>query len=259
MVNLNFKCPYCGQTTTITNPNYFEKWFVLDLHKPTIDQILDLHQKDEIEESNEEEINELKTQEVGVLTRAITCPNLNCNKLWLHNSLWTVRRDIYGNDPSPKEEIIGWQLMPESEAKVLPDYIPQAIKEDYYEACRIRDLSPKASATLSRRCLQGMIRDFHGIKKGRLIDEINELKGKIDPLVWGAIDAVRSVGNIGAHMEKDINLIIDVEPNEAQLLIELIEQLIDDWYVNRFEKEKKLRLIKGIAENKKKQKDNITE
>ncbi|HED37591.1 MAG TPA: DUF4145 domain-containing protein [Ignavibacteria bacterium] len=255
MTNINFKCPYCGQTTTITDPNYFEQWLVLDLHNPTVDQILDLHQEDEMEERNEEEINELKTKEVGVLTRAITCPNLECNKLWLHYSLWTIKRDYY-DSPSLEEKILDWQLMPESEAKVLPDYIPQAIQDDYYEACRIRDLSPKASATLSRRCLQGMIRDFHNIKKGRLIDEIKELEDKIDPLVWSAIDSVRSVANIGAHMEKDINLIIDVEPNEAQLLIGLIEQLIDDWYINRFEKENKLKLIKKIAENKQTQKDN---
>ena len=256
MTNINFKCPHCNQPTTITAPNYFEQWLVLDLHNPTIDQILDLYQEDEMEERNEEENNELKTKEVGVLTRAITCPNLECNKLWLHHSLWTIKRNYSDNRPSLKERILDWQLMPESEAKVLPDYIPQAIQDDYYEACRIRDLSPKASATLSRRCLQGMIRGFHGIKKGRLIDEIKELEDKIDPLVWGAIDSVRNVGNIGAHMEKDINLIIDVDPKEAQLLIELIEQLVDDWYVNRFEKEKKLKLIKEIAEDKQTQKDN---
>ncbi|MEI8253036.1 MAG: hypothetical protein WCG25_04765 [bacterium] len=51
-------------------------------------------------------------------------------------------------------DLDSWQLLPVSEAKVLPDYIPDPIKQDYYEACRIRDLSPKASATLSRRCLQ---------------------------------------------------------------------------------------------------------
>ena len=49
----------------------------------------------------------------------------------------------------------------------LPDYIPEAIRKDYMEACAIIDSSPKASATLSRRCLQGMIRDFWGVQAGR--------------------------------------------------------------------------------------------
>ena len=59
-----------------------------------------------------------------------------------------------------------WRLIPESDAKVFPDYIPQQIREDYVEASKIKELSPKASATLSRRCLQGMIRDFWGTPDG---------------------------------------------------------------------------------------------
>ena len=51
-------------------------------------------------------------------------------------------------------------IRPKSIAYKFPDYIPQAIRSDYEEACSIVNLSPKASATLSRRCLQGMIRDF---------------------------------------------------------------------------------------------------
>ena len=56
-------------------------------------------------------------------------------------------------------------------------------------------------------------------------------------MTWDAIDAVRKVGNIGAHIEKDINVIIDVEPREAELLIGLIEMLLKDWYVVREERQ----------------------
>jgi hypothetical protein len=133
--------------------------------------------------------------------------------------------------------------------KVLPEYVPAPIVTDYREACLIRDLSPKASATLARRCLQGMIRDFWGVSKSRLLDEVNAIEDKVDPLTWNAIDAVRNIGNIGAHMERDINVIIDVDPEEAKLLIGLIETLIDDWYVNRYEREQRLaRLIAVSAE-----------
>lgn len=44
----------------------------------------------------------------------------------------------------------------------------------------------------------------------------------MDADAWKAIEAVRHVGNTGAHMEKDINLIVDVEPEETKLLIGLI-------------------------------------
>ena len=119
----------------------------------------------------------------------------------------------------------------------------------------IRTLSPKAAATLARRCLQGIIRDYWNIKKGRLLDEIKELETEIDPITWKAIDSVRSIGNIGAHMEKDINLIIDVEPKEAELLIGLIEVLIEEWYVHRHERENHMQKIIALATVKQAQRD----
>lgn len=86
------------------------------------------------------------------------------------------------------------------------------------------------------------------------------MRDKIDPLTWQAIDAVRHIGNIGAHMEEDINLIIDVEPQEASALIGLIEMLLKDWYIDRYEKEKQLKEIVEISESKKKVKNlNVDE
>ena len=78
--------------------------------------------------------------------------------------------------------------------------------------------SPKASATMSRWCcLQGMIRDFHQITRRTLKQEIDALEEIVDSEVLAAIDSVREIGNIGAHMESDVNLIVDVEPEEGSL------------------------------------------
>jgi hypothetical protein len=38
-------------------------------------------------------------------------------------------------------------------------------------------------------------------------------------------------------MEADINVIVDVEPKEAKLLIGLIETLVDEWYVVRHDRQ----------------------
>lgn len=148
------------------------------------------------------------------------------------------------------EHLQSFSLIPRSAARSYPDYVPQPIRDDYEEACLIRDLSPKASATLSRRCLQGMIRDFFGVSKARLIDEIEAIRDKTDTATWEAIDAVRKIGNIGAHMEKDINVIVDVDPDEAQILIELVETLIKDWYIARHERQERLKAIKRISDAK---------
>lgn len=224
MASRNFTCPYCNNPTTITDPNYFENWVRVYIAKS-------------------------KLGDVGFFIQAITCPNIQCSQLWLRAELCKGNQDLY-NRWTKSSVIRRWQLLPESEAKVLPDYIPQAIRQDYYEACRIRDLSPKASATLARRCLQGMIRNFWAIKKTRLKDEVDALEDRVDADTWVGIDAVRSVGNIGAHMEQDINVIVDVEPGEAQLLIGLIEQLVEDWYVVRENRYKRTEELKNLAASK---------
>jgi hypothetical protein len=177
------------------------------------------------------------------------CSNPTCKRFTISITIATFTSGSTGPIIGPAEQ--SWSLVPPSSAKVFPVYVPRPIIEDYTEACLIKGLSPKASAALSRRCLQGMIRDFWKITKNRLIDEIEELRGKVDSLTWSAIDAVRNVGNIGAHMEKDINLIIDVEPIEAAKLIELIEVLVTDWYIARHNREEHLKQVVAIGEAKK--------
>lgn len=93
-------------------------------------------------------------------------------------------------------------IRPLSQARKYPDYIPLAIRSDYEEASAILYLSPKASATLSRRCLQGMIRDFFQISKSSLFEEINAIKDKIPAEQWAVLDGVRRIGtgHIRAHI-----------------------------------------------------------
>ncbi|WP_241653280.1 DUF4145 domain-containing protein [Enterococcus hirae] len=144
------------------------------------------------------------------------------------------------------------QFYPDLKPKNLPDYIPESIKQDYKEAFLIAKLSPKASATLSRRCLQGMIRDYWQVSgKRNLAEEIDSIRDEISPQVKKVLDSVRQIGNIGAHMEKDINKIVDIEPNEAQQLLNLIEYLVEQWYVQRNETE--LMLTNIISMNDEKQ------
>lgn len=181
------------------------------------------------------------------------CSNEECKKLTLEIELYDADIKYSWNSTWLSEYKIlneKWLLIPSSSAKVFPDYIPKVLLDDYKEACEIRNLSPKASATLSRRCLQWIIRDFWWISKSRLVDEINELESKIDPLIFKAIDATRKIWNIWAHMEKDINLIIDVEPDEAEKLIKLIEILFKECYITKYEREKNLNEIIWISENK---------
>jgi hypothetical protein len=228
---LHWTCPFCGRDTTIREGD-FTVGSVSQIHKSS-DGLLSL--------------------KVGF----IVCPNPECKKTSLNVELFPLSlinsngylQKIIGNTSVKK-----WDLIPSSKAKKFPKYIPTGIIDDYEEACLILNNSPKASATLARRCLQGIIRNFWKVKPGKLFDEIEQIKAKVDIDTWEAIDSVRSIGNIGAHMEKDINLIIDVDPNEAELLLNLIETLIKDWYINSAERKNRLQQIKSIASAKSKEK-----
>ena len=182
----------------------------------------------------------------------IHCPNPKCKKVTITLALYSATL----NPTTRAIEPVGtvkqvWRLIPASEAKVFPDYIPIGIRNDYTEACAIKDLSPKAAATIARRALQGMIRDFWKVSKSRLIDEIDAIKDQVDLDTWRAIDGLRKIGNVGAHMEKDVNTIIDVEPAEAEQLIWLVETLLRDWYIAKFERTQRLRELEAIAASKK--------
>jgi hypothetical protein len=188
---------------------------------------------------------------VSYVSEVYVCPNPDCRKITITNSLYMSKySELKGYTPDTSLLLNHQKFQPRTNHMIVPDYVPKAIKSDYEEACAVLSDSPKASAALCRRCLQGMIRDFWGVVKSRLIDEIMELKSKVDTETWESIDSVRTIGNIGAHMEKDVNLIIDVESDEAELLIQLIEMLIRDWYIQREQRKIAALKIKKVAAEK---------
>jgi hypothetical protein len=219
---MNWECPHCERNVTITEDRRSEQ-----IHRNFIKN---------------------STGEHAIVTTFLISPNDECNQYTLIANLCTLNRNY--SPAKIDKQIRRWNLIPSSKGRIFPDYIPKAILNDYNEACEIKDLSPKASATLARRCLQGVIRDFWKVKPDKLNKEIEAIEDKIDPLIWKAIDSVRKVGNIGAHMEKDINMIVDVEPHEAELLINLIETVLDEWYVARHKREEKLSSIVALSKAK---------
>lgn len=116
--------------------------------------------------------------------------------------------------------------------------VPSHIAEDYIEACKVLQASPKASAALARRCLQAILRS-RGYKAKDLAQEIDLLlneadaKKAIPDSLRTAVDAVRNFGNFSAHPITDITTlqIIDVQPEEAEWCLEVIEECFDHFYV----------------------------
>jgi hypothetical protein len=223
---VHWECPFCGVTAVLINGSDRTD-----------------HMRNLVTETSKHGNRGLR------IVRTI-CPNPRCKEIELTVAVHKVTVTTTGLIHQTGALVQQWRLSPESRAKVLPSYIPGWIHQEYLEACRTVPASAKSAATLARRCLQGMIRDFWGIKKKNLAAAIRALKSKVSPAEYSAIDAVREVGNIGAHMEKDPNVIIEVDGGEAEKLIRLIELLIEDWYVRQHQKEALLTEVREIADDK---------
>lgn len=227
----NWKCPHCEQNATIQE---IDRFIV------------------------SETINNFDNGTVRFTFKSITCPNPSCKKLTALIRIEDEKKyreapaaTISGSSrgfrrEEPRQKVdLNMRLIPPQGAKSFPEYVPQAIRNDYEEACLILNLSPKASATLLRRCLQGIIRDFWEVKITKangfptLREEIAELgKKDIDQKLKQAFNDLRKIGNIGAHMEQDVDLIIDVDHGEAGVLLNFIEDVIGLTYVQRNQREK---------------------
>jgi len=117
----------------------------------------------------------------------------------------------------------------------VPAEVTPAIAADYAQACLVQQDSAKASAALSRRCLQHILRDRGGVSPGNLANEIDQVISAhgLPTGVAEALDAVREIGNFAAHPTKSTATgeVIDVEPGEAEWNLSVVEALMDIYYV----------------------------
>ncbi len=133
-VGENWKCPYCGHAQVVDQTRFDAGWHKLEVE------------------------GEKGGENLYVGWESTVCANDEYRELslaaLLGNAVYYVDSDgRHQQYIHPRES---WRLLPPSSAKPQPKYVPEPIRDDYYEACSIRDLSPKASATIIRRCLQGI-------------------------------------------------------------------------------------------------------
>jgi hypothetical protein len=128
-----------------------------------------------------------------------------------------------------------YPVYPRGSVRPLPPEVSDPYKQDFTEACAVLGDSPKASAAISRRCLQLLLRDKAKTKAKALADQIQEVldSGALPSHLGDSIDAVRQIGNFAAHPMKsqDTGLVVEVEPGEAEWLLDSLEGLFDFYIV----------------------------
>jgi len=120
--------------------------------------------------------------------------------------------------------------------KSLPDEVDDVAVVNYYnESCLVLEDSPKASAALSRRSLQHILREKLNVKKSSLNAEIQEvIDSELLPSdLANNLDAIRNTGNFAAHPTKSTSTgeIVEVELGEAEWNLEVLEDLIEYTFV----------------------------
>ena len=185
-----------------------------------------------------------------LLTEFLVCPNGECGKITLlaelHSSHGIAHREVLDNF------LRKWQLLPLTKARPFPECVPRRLRANYEEACAIAELSPRASAMLALDCLKGMIRDFWAVSapSGKLADELDAIHDRLDADTWEAIDSVRRIAPIGAHMDTSAIGFIDIDAQAAQLLVGLIETLFIEWYVTRENRKSRMAAVVATAQAK---------
>ena len=126
-------------------------------------------------------------------------------------------------------------VYPKFALRVLSNEIPLDYRDAFNEANSVVSISPKASAALSRRLLQEILRNKFNINEKDLFKEIDKFieRSDIPEDIKSSVDAIRIVGNFATHPLKYQNtgIIVDVEVGEAEWSLEVIEAIFDFAFV----------------------------
>jgi hypothetical protein len=165
----------------------------------------------------------------------VTCSACRKFVLFLQNGAGGLK-DQYGRVLQIKDVLQHFMVYPRGSARPpVPADVPKDIAEDYSEACLVLADSPKASAALSRRCLQHVLRTAAGVKSSDLASEIQQVldNGRLPSHLAESIDAIRNIGNFSAHpiKSKSTGEILPVEVHEAEWNLDVLEALFDFYYV----------------------------
>lgn len=139
-----------------------------------------------------------------------------------------------------------------SPPKLLPDAVDPEMREEFAEAARVLPISPKASAALARRCLEMMLTK-QGFYHPKLEQKIEAAEQHLPGYLHATMDAVRKLGNLSVHAQesKHTGEIVDVEPHEADLLLTILEELADHYYVKPAASAKRLADLQAKLQNAK--------
>jgi len=143
--------------------------------------------------------------------------------------------------------------------KPITELVPRKYAQDYEEAEAVLSISPKASAALTRRCLQHFLETEANAKESSPLAQQIEYAVALSPPIFPKrlgerLDHIRVIGNFAAHPKKNTNTgeVIDVEPDEAAYLLDVLGEVFVHHYIEPpTDAARKARINEKLAATKK--------
>ena len=190
------------------------------------------------------------SQHSGWSTRYMKCPQCSDDIIEL----------IKAPNNNVLPSVANWiRVHPMGSNRSVASDVPANIAQTYLEAVSVLHISAKASAALSRRCLQEVLHE-NGYVGRDLAAEIDMLLNENDPYkaiplaLRTTIDAIRSFGNFSAHpiTDKTSLQVIDVDPEEAEWCLNVLDEIFEHFYVkpNQAKRKKEALNSKLVAARK---------
>ncbi len=216
-------CPHCGITVQFVATSFAEAL-------PNLPIVSDIYRlRYHVGPTTQKQIGPNQTKVIpsdDIFLQVCVCPRSDCQGLVI--AAVYLERNHEKNTWDEKEYLV---YPRKANRKPVHSDVPKNIAEDYNEACLVLPASPKASAALSRRCLQALLR-AQGFHQKDLADQIEAARPSLPLDTGSALDQVRIIGNFAAHPMKSKNTreILPVELGEADWSLEVLETLFEHYY-----------------------------
>ncbi len=154
------------------------------------------------------------------------CPN--CRQVVL-----AIEKVTFAEDREAYDVVWERLIVPPAAERRVPPEVPVHIAKDYREASQVLPASAKASAALSRRCLQAVLREQGYARQNTLSEQIEAVLPDLPTYIAEQVDAIRVIGNFAAHPIKNSRSgeIVEVEPGEAEWNLDVLDLLFDFYFV----------------------------
>ena len=164
--------------------------------------------------------------------KAVSCPE--CHGVFLtHMKVHYGAPDGGATTAVETAEFILWPRV--SSRPPISRDVPEQYASLAREAGLILADSPRASAALSRRCLQQLLRNEAKAPANTLYHEVEWALANADlpSRAKRSLHSLREIGNMATHPNKgpDSSDYLEVEPGEADWTLDVLDDLLDHYFV----------------------------